>query len=221
MLEAVVVCATDITLDLLHNRNYALWEDTEFRNGYMFTQSGEWQFYAIDEAQNRHVADFMFSNVIPFRGDRDRHIVMFRMTEEATVLLYDSSRQHVVDTLKHDISNENFLFFNVDSSAGNMIHVEPQWSLDGSMYDKSGWVSLSENIIVHVNHIGDSKIPLYSYPSYDSDTLLVDNKQESFFVIKYENGWVFTYIQDAISGIRYEGWLSPISQCDAIYTTCN
>ena len=58
MLEAIVVCATDTTINLLHNRNYALWEDTEYRNGYMFSQSGEWQFYAIDEAQNRHVADW-------------------------------------------------------------------------------------------------------------------------------------------------------------------
>ena len=58
MLEVVVACATNTTIDLLHNRNYALWEDTEYRNGYMFTQSGEWQFYAIDEAHNRHVADW-------------------------------------------------------------------------------------------------------------------------------------------------------------------
>lgn len=58
MLETVVVCATDTTVDLLHNRNYALWEDLKYQNGYMFTQSGEWQFYAIDEAQNRHVPDW-------------------------------------------------------------------------------------------------------------------------------------------------------------------
>lgn len=58
MLDAVVAFAADTTIDLLHNRNYALWEDTVYRNGYMFTQSGEWQFYAIDEAQNRHIADW-------------------------------------------------------------------------------------------------------------------------------------------------------------------
>lgn len=58
MLEAAVVCATDTTIDLLHNHNYALWEDSKDQNGYMFTQQGEWQFYSIDKAQNRHVFEW-------------------------------------------------------------------------------------------------------------------------------------------------------------------
>lgn len=58
ILEAAIVCATNTSIDLLNNRNAALWEDIEFRNGYMFTQHGEWQFYLIDEAQNRHVFEW-------------------------------------------------------------------------------------------------------------------------------------------------------------------
>ena len=58
MLEAAVVCATDTTIDLLHNHNYALWEESKYQNGYMFTQQGEWQFYSIDKAQNRYVFEW-------------------------------------------------------------------------------------------------------------------------------------------------------------------
>lgn len=58
MLEAAVVCATNTSINLLNNRNVALWEDIDFQNGYMFTQQGEWQFYSIDKAQNRYVFEW-------------------------------------------------------------------------------------------------------------------------------------------------------------------
>lgn len=58
MLEATVVSATNTSIDILNDRNAALWEDTESQSGYVFTQHGEWQFYSIDEAQNRHVFDW-------------------------------------------------------------------------------------------------------------------------------------------------------------------
>ena len=58
MLETAVVCATNTSIDILKDQNAALWEDIEFRNGYMFTQQGEWKFYSIDEAQNRYVFEW-------------------------------------------------------------------------------------------------------------------------------------------------------------------
>ena len=59
MLETAVVCATTTSIYFPNNRDTALWEDIEYRrNGYMFTKQGEWRFYSIDEAQNRHVFEW-------------------------------------------------------------------------------------------------------------------------------------------------------------------
>lgn len=59
MLETAVVCATNTSIYFPNNRDTALWEDIEYRrNGYMFTKQGEWRFYSIDEAQNRHVFEW-------------------------------------------------------------------------------------------------------------------------------------------------------------------
>ena len=58
ILEAAVACATNTSINLLKDRNVALWENIEYQSGYMFTQQGEWKFYSIDKAQNRHVVDW-------------------------------------------------------------------------------------------------------------------------------------------------------------------
>lgn len=58
MLEVAVVCATNTSIDLLKNRNVALWDNVGHQSGYMFTQQGEWQFYLIDKAQNRYVFEW-------------------------------------------------------------------------------------------------------------------------------------------------------------------
>lgn len=58
MIEAAIACATTTTINLLNNQSSALWENTDFQSGYMFTRTGEWKFYMIDEAQNKHVIDW-------------------------------------------------------------------------------------------------------------------------------------------------------------------
>ena len=60
--------------------------------------------------------------------------LLLRLSEEASCLLYDSTRLCVIDTLKHDFQNENYIMLRVDSNYEDMIYVEPIWTL-GFLYE--------------------------------------------------------------------------------------
>lgn len=144
------------------------------------------------------------------------HHLFLRLSERTKVPLYDSTRQIIVDTLQHDVINENFILLHVDSCVGEMISVQPYWSLGGG-YSKKGWVYLSEDITIYPH---DDIFPLYTKPSYMSDSVMVRFEGDELPVIMYSNGWVYTQICDT-TGRKCEGWLSPLHQCDNPYTTCN
>lgn len=145
------------------------------------------------------------------------HHLFVKLLEETRVPLYDSTCQFVVDTLHHDIINENYVLLRVESCVGEMIFVQPYWSLSGDTCTPKGWVYLSEDITIYPH---DDVFPLYIKPSYVSDSVMVRYEGDELPVLKYSNGWVYTQIFD-ITGRKSEGWLSPRNQCDNPYTTCN
>lgn len=148
--------------------------------------------------------------------------LILKLSERTKVPLYsDGSCQFVIDTLCHDIEHENFLMLQVDTCNNIAIHVQPQWSLDGALYPKMGWVLLSDEIIIYAQSTADGKIQLYTSPSYSDTKVMVEYRNLPLPVILYQRGWVFTEVYDSKSGVKNKGWLSPIDQCDAIYTTCN
>lgn len=153
----------------------------------------------------------------PIMMDAVDHNLCMRLSEETRVLLYDSTCKYIIDTLKHNISNEDFIMFRIDSCCGDMIYVQPYWSLDGELYSKKGWVQLSDDITIYPH---DYIFPLYTKPSYLSDSVMIEYKHDELPVLKYSNGWIYTNVYD-YSGKRCEGWLSPLHQCDNPYTTCN
>ena len=146
--------------------------------------------------------------------------LLLRLSEEASCLLYDSTRLCVIDTLKHDFQNENYIMLRVDSNYEDMIYVEPIWTL-GFLYEstpyKKGWIYLSKDIIVFPH---DAQFPLYAEPSYMSDSVIVVGTYDELPVIKYNNGWIYTVAYDTTGG-EFAGWLSPQYQCANPYTTCN
>lgn len=153
-------------------------------------------------------------------GAKTDNYLLLRSSEEASCLLYDSTRLCVIDTLKHDFQNENYIMLRVDSNYEDMIYVEPIWTL-GFLYEstphKKGWVYLSEDIIIFPH---DDIFPLYAKPSYTSDSIVVDGTYSELQVLKYNNGWIYTVAHDTIGG-EFAGWLPPLHQCANPYTTCN
>lgn len=152
-------------------------------------------------------------------AETDSHLLL-KLAEEASCLLYDSTRLRVIDTLKHDFQNENYIMLRVDSCYENMIYVEPVWSL-GFLYEstpyKRGWVYLSEDIIIFPHN---ERFPLYTEPSYTSDSVMVAGTYDELSVIKYNNGWIYTVAYDTAGG-EFAGWMPPLYQCANPYTTCN
>ena len=59
MLEVPIICTANTTVNLFDDyNNYSLFENTMSQSGYIFSKNGEWKFYEIDEAQNRHIFDW-------------------------------------------------------------------------------------------------------------------------------------------------------------------
>lgn len=166
-------------------------------------------------------------SLVAYAADEERVLskqsnLLIKFSSRAKVPLYsDGSCQFVIDTLCHDIEHENFLMLQVDSCNNIAIHVQPQWSLDGTLYPKTGWVFLSDEITIYAQSTADGKIQLYSSPSYSDSVVVVEYRNSPLPVILYQKGWIFTEIYNSKLGIKNKGWLSPIDQCDAIYTTCN
>lgn len=154
------------------------------------------------------------SPLMPFAVKQDLFV---RLSENTKVLLYDSTQNQVIDTLQHNVPNADFVMLEVDSCRGEMIYVQPYWSLDGELYSKKGWVRLSEDITIYPHN---DEFPLYASPSYSSDTTTLVQYFDELPVLKYSNGWVYTKVYD-YTGKKCEGWLSPLHQCGNVYTTCN
>ena len=119
-------------------------------------------------------------SIMVYAADEERVLskqsnLIINLSEGTKVPLYcDSSCLFVIDTLCHDIEHENFLMLQVDSCNNIAIHVQPQWSLDGALYPKTGWVLLSDEITIYAQSTADGKIQLYSSPSYSDSVVVVE-----------------------------------------------
>ena len=163
----------------------------------------------------------LYELVVMCKIDAWSHDLFLRLEEDTRGFLYDSTRRYVIDTLQHDFANENYIVLEVDTCVRGMIYVKPVWSL-GPEYLKKGWIDLSDNnVTIYPFKYEGELLPLYDDPSYFShaDTIkLISN--EEVMVMNYDNGWVYTVVEDTI-GVKHEGWLAPTDQCSNAYSTCH
>lgn len=145
------------------------------------------------------------SPLMPFAVKQDLFV---RLSENTKVLLYDSTQNQVIDTLQHNVPNADFVMLKVDSCRGEMIYVQPYWSLDGELYSKKGWVRLSEDITIYPHN---NEFPLYASPSYSSDTTTLVQYFDELPVLKYSNGWVYTKVYDYTGKNVRDGFLLSIN----------
>ena len=137
------------------------------------------------------------------------------------VYLYAENKTTILDSLKHDYTNETFICFHVLDSCDkdSFLLVQPYWSLNGENASCPGLVKLSKNITIKMQFL--TSIPLYNGPSENNPYLEVKPCLRYLPVSAYYKGWVYVDIPQECSAESIHGWLSPSYQCAQVYTTCN
>lgn len=139
VLEVAAASATNMPISLIPQGDYAIWENTIHQNGYKFTQDEKWQFYLIDEAQNRYISDwngkpsegiYQLSNdtiwlfqMIDNQWEKVRGLLVLRATDiELTMKLID----------KFDDWRTSFFDESLEYIKGDIVHI-----LNAEQWDKT------------------------------------------------------------------------------------
>ena len=136
------------------------------------------------------------------------------------VYIFDKPNGLIIDSIKNDIKNEDYLVINIQKNVNNYYFVEISRSL--SKLSKVGWIRQSDYLVINASNFINSKtLILYSSPDINSEPLMtLDEYAYLLFKIEVCNGdWL--YVRKEYKGIEYIGWLSKKNQCANPYSTCN
>jgi hypothetical protein len=143
----------------------------------------------------------------------------FLLPNNRKVFIYsDSSKSsEVLFSIKNDSIKENYFNLFIHQFKDNMFLVTPS-DMTNKKY-KKGWISIG-NVGIYSNNYS-KKLKLYSKPDKNKG---VENVFDDYIniplnVLKCKDKWLF--VSFVLNKKKYEGWLSPDSQCANVFTTCN
>jgi hypothetical protein len=138
----------------------------------------------------------------------------------------DSEGKYLLDKIKNDNKNENYLFFKIIETNKNFLKVEIGlgFSLSDNISYIIGWIK-KEKYLVTVGRLyseTSNPINLYSEPNTNSkikSTLTYSITPEPYLtILDCSNGWL--YVKYIKKNKIYEGWINPSDECANPYTTC-
>ena len=140
-----------------------------------------------------------------------------------TINIYDKPDGKIIDSIKNDSTNEDYLQLTIFDETENYFYV----SISRQKAGKRGWIKKANYIGAYAKagqaHNKKSPIDLTIYQDKKvSDTgkvVIKDYKSELLTIEKYTNKWAF--ISLTRNGETYKGWIETDKLCANSYTYCN
>ena len=137
------------------------------------------------------------------------------------VNIYDKPGGKTIQSLKHDMEDENFLMFTILQKNDSMFLVNAYYSIP--QFDSTsvtGWIKKNNKLEIYSRAYNEPLI-LYTYPDKNKGvkTILKEYYPDMWIVTDCHKNWL--KVKAMIEGKLYEGWISPEMQCCNVYTTCS
>lgn len=136
--------------------------------------------------------------------------------------IFDKPGGKIITTLKNNITEENFVMFDLLQKNDSMFYVIAYYSLDESIITK-GWVFKNSHYGIYSRMYNPEVRPLILFEN-PNDTLHVIVKETKYNpniyeVIDFDGNWLKVKVN--INDKVYQGWIPPEMQCSNVYTTCS
>lgn len=141
-----------------------------------------------------------------------------------SVDIYDKLNGKLIDQLKNDSANEDFLYLTINDEADNYFNVSISFNSEiaNGNNPKAGWIKKANYIGAYIR---SEKFPmsltLYKNKKIsDSNKIVISNWTPSFLTIeKCENEWTLVSLHHHSK--LYKGWIETNHLCANSYTYCN
>lgn|SRR5690554_1054278 len=136
------------------------------------------------------------------------------------VYIYDQPNGEIIDSIRHDIGNEDYLLGHITAKKEDYFKVT--LALEMSGVEKSGWIQKSSYIGIYARNYGENgKLNLYTSPDKNS---AVESTVNEFIYKLYtiedcQEDWL--KVQLDYERKTYTGWMEKDMQCANPYSTCN
>ncbi len=140
--------------------------------------------------------------------------------KDVKVKLFDKPYGKVIDTLTHDIQNEDFLTFTILDSEDEFFKVKIGREIGKKK--QIGWIKKEKYLGTYANNYSDNDtLFLYSKPSLNSKPTDTINKYyiQLYTITDCHGKWAKVIMKTTDK--EFKGWIEPEKQCPSPYTTCN
>ena len=135
-----------------------------------------------------------------------------------SIPIYDYPKGRLVQQIRHNIKNEDYLVFTIDKDSAEYFHLMFSYAINGRSY--AGWVRKGKMFGIYPRAYSD-KLPIYSKPNNTADKSgnIAPGEINFLTILRCRNNWVFIKLN--YKKTNNTGWLRKQDQCDNPYTTCN
>jgi hypothetical protein len=126
----------------------------------------------------------------------------------------------VLNKLKHNKEQEDYLTLTIDKEAGNYFHATAIYAMSNKKY--YGWVKKSSVIGTYDRNYSNTDLLLFKSPLKNAAvSSRIPPHSNLFFSIVHCNRSNWVYVSNTSKEKTVTGWLAPDMQCANHYTTCN
>jgi hypothetical protein len=138
---------------------------------------------------------------------------------DGDIVIYETPNGTIIDTLRNDLVNENFLFFTISNAQEGFLSVNI--GLGRDTISINGWIKPSFMTGTYARNYSGAPLKLYESPDNNSNVRSTIPKyyEEVYKIIECNGEWV--EVEIIIEGVVYSGWLEKNMQCPNSYTYCN
>ena len=138
---------------------------------------------------------------------------------DGDIVIYETPNGTIIDTIRNDLENENFLFFNISDTREEFLSVSIGLGMD--TISINGWIKSSSNIGTYARNYSGTPLKLYESPDTNSivRTTIPKYYEEVYKIKECKGEWV--EVEVIIEDTVYSGWLEKNMQCPNSYTYCN
>ncbi len=138
------------------------------------------------------------------------------------VRVYNAPNGKVIQRLKQNVKDENWLVLSIDKDSGSYFHCFIGHTT-GEEGDTRGWIKKAEYIGTFARNYAppNDTLFLYESPNLHSGvhSVVIEWTNRLYTISKCMGNWA--YVKINIQGKVKEGWMSPDMQCANPFTTCN
>ncbi|MBS1652914.1 MAG: hypothetical protein JSU07_12985 [Bacteroidetes bacterium] len=133
------------------------------------------------------------------------------------IKIYDKPGGNQIKIVKHNFTNEDFLFATIYDENDSMFYVTVSYEISGDI--ANGWIKKGDKLGIYTKYY--TALALYTEPNKESKVKIIIKKYTNslFEVASCKNHWL--KVLTKIKGKKICGWLAPEFQCANPYTTCN